>query len=64
MGEHRPARSTVEANRVPKDALIEIDVIATRKERGSGGGREKGGFTHEHDAGEANGKSFALSAKG
>ncbi|KQL44800.1 hypothetical protein AN963_25920 [Brevibacillus choshinensis] len=31
MGDHRPARSTVEVNRLPKDALIEIEVIAARK---------------------------------
>lgn len=28
MGEHRPARATVEAARLPKDALVEIDCIA------------------------------------
>jgi 2-iminobutanoate/2-iminopropanoate deaminase len=28
LGEHRPARATVEAARLPKDALVEIDCIA------------------------------------
>jgi 2-iminobutanoate/2-iminopropanoate deaminase len=28
LGEHRPARSTVEASRLPKDVLIEIEAIA------------------------------------
>ena len=28
FGEHRPARSTVEVARLPKDVLVEIDVIA------------------------------------
>ncbi|GIK52326.1 MAG: RidA family protein [Planctomycetaceae bacterium] len=28
MGEHRPARATVEAARLPKDALVEVDCIA------------------------------------
>jgi 2-iminobutanoate/2-iminopropanoate deaminase len=28
FGNHRPARSTVEVSRLPKDVLIEIDVIA------------------------------------
>ena len=28
MGEHRPARSTVQAARLPKDALVEIDLVA------------------------------------
>jgi endoribonuclease L-PSP, putative len=28
FGDHRPARSTVEVSRLPKDALIEIDAIA------------------------------------
>ena len=28
MGEHRPARATIEAARLPKDALVEIDCIA------------------------------------
>ena len=28
FGEHRPARSTVEVARLPKDALVEIDVTA------------------------------------
>lgn len=28
MGDHRPARATVEAARLPKDALVEIDCIA------------------------------------
>jgi len=29
LGEHRPARSTVEVSRLPKDVLVEIEVIAT-----------------------------------
>ncbi len=29
FGEHRPARSTVEVSRLPKDALIEIEAIAS-----------------------------------
>lgn len=28
FGEHRPARSTVEVSRLPKDVLVEIEVIA------------------------------------
>ncbi len=28
FGDHRPARATVEAARLPKDALVEIDCIA------------------------------------
>jgi 2-iminobutanoate/2-iminopropanoate deaminase len=28
MGEHRPARATVEVARLPKDALVEIDCVA------------------------------------
>lgn len=28
FGEHRPARSTVQVSRLPKDALVEIEVIA------------------------------------
>lgn len=28
MGEHRPARATVEVARLPKDVLVEIDCIA------------------------------------
>jgi 2-iminobutanoate/2-iminopropanoate deaminase len=28
LGEHRPARSTVEVSRLPKDVLIEIEVMA------------------------------------
>ncbi len=28
FGQHRPARSTVEVARLPKDVLVEIDVIA------------------------------------
>lgn len=28
LGNHRPARSTVEVSRLPKDVLIEIEVIA------------------------------------
>lgn len=30
MGEHRPARATVEVARLPKDVLVEIDCIALR----------------------------------
>jgi 2-iminobutanoate/2-iminopropanoate deaminase len=30
FGEHRPARSTVQAARLPKDALVEIECIALR----------------------------------
>jgi len=30
FGAHRPARSTVEVARLPKDVLVEIDVIAVR----------------------------------
>jgi 2-iminobutanoate/2-iminopropanoate deaminase len=30
FGEHRPARSTVEVARLPKDVLVEIDTIALR----------------------------------
>jgi 2-iminobutanoate/2-iminopropanoate deaminase len=29
LGDHRPARSTVEVSRLPKDVLIEIEVIAS-----------------------------------
>lgn len=29
LGQHRPARSTVEVSRLPKDVLVEIEVIAT-----------------------------------
>jgi len=28
FGEHRPARSTVQAGRLPKDVLVEIDAVA------------------------------------
>ena len=28
MGQHRPARATIEAARLPKDALVEIDCVA------------------------------------
>ena len=28
FGDHKPARSTVEVARLPKDALVEVDVIA------------------------------------
>jgi 2-iminobutanoate/2-iminopropanoate deaminase len=31
LGSHRPARSTVEVSRLPKDALIEIEAIAAIK---------------------------------
>lgn len=30
LGDHRPARATVEVSRLPKDALVEIDAIAVR----------------------------------
>ncbi|MED1674118.1 RidA family protein [Pallidibacillus thermolactis] len=30
LGDHRPARSTIEVSRLPKDVLIEIEVIAAR----------------------------------
>jgi len=30
LGDHRPARSTVEVSRLPKDVLVEIEVIAVR----------------------------------
>ncbi len=29
FGDHRPARSTIEVSRLPLDALVEIEVIAT-----------------------------------
>jgi 2-iminobutanoate/2-iminopropanoate deaminase len=32
LGNHRPARSTVEVSRLPKDVLIEIETIAYVKE--------------------------------
>lgn len=31
FGEHRPARSTVEVSRLPKDCLVEIECIAEAK---------------------------------
>lgn len=31
FGDHRPARSTVQAARLPKDALVEIECIAARR---------------------------------
>lgn len=31
MGEHRPARTTVEVGRLPKNVLVEIDIIASFK---------------------------------
>jgi 2-iminobutanoate/2-iminopropanoate deaminase len=31
FGAHRPARSTVQAARLPRDARIEIDAIAVRE---------------------------------
>jgi len=34
FGEHRPARATVEAAGLPKDALVEIEAIARRDSRG------------------------------
>ncbi len=30
FGEHKPARSTVEAGRLPKNALVEIECVAAR----------------------------------
>ena len=33
MGDHRPARSTVQAAALPKGALVEIDLIARLKKR-------------------------------
>ncbi len=30
LGEHRPARATVEVPRLPKDVLVEIDAVARR----------------------------------
>jgi len=30
MGEHRPARATVEVSRLPKDVMVEIDAIAVK----------------------------------
>lgn len=30
LGDHRPARSTVEVSRLPKDVLVEIEVIAVK----------------------------------
>jgi 2-iminobutanoate/2-iminopropanoate deaminase len=32
FGEHPPARSTVQAGRLPRDAKVEIDVIAFKRE--------------------------------
>ncbi|MGV3466456.1 MAG: RidA family protein [Heyndrickxia sp.] len=32
LGNHRPARSTVEVSKLPKDVLIEIEAIAVREE--------------------------------
>lgn len=32
LGDHRPARSTVEVSKLPKDVLIEIEAIAVREE--------------------------------
>lgn len=29
LGDHRPARSTVEVSRIPKDSLVEIEVLAS-----------------------------------
>ena len=34
MGEHRPARTTVQAARLPMDAAVEIDAVALRSVRG------------------------------
>jgi 2-iminobutanoate/2-iminopropanoate deaminase len=28
LGDHRPARATVEVSRLPKDVLVEIDCVA------------------------------------
>jgi 2-iminobutanoate/2-iminopropanoate deaminase len=33
FGEHKPARSTVEAARLPKDVLVEIEAIALRAQK-------------------------------
>ena len=33
MGDHRPARATVEVSRLPKDVKVEIDCIALRTKR-------------------------------
>ncbi len=30
FGEHRPARTTVEVSRLPKDALVEIECVAEK----------------------------------
>jgi len=30
LGDHRPARATVEVSRLPKDVLVEIDAVARR----------------------------------
>lgn len=30
LGDHRPARSTVEVSRLPKDVLIEIEAVASK----------------------------------
>jgi 2-iminobutanoate/2-iminopropanoate deaminase len=32
FGDHRPARSTVAVDRLPKDVKIEIDIVATVKD--------------------------------
>lgn len=31
FGDHRPARTTVEVSRLPKDAIVEIEVIACKR---------------------------------
>jgi len=31
MGDHKPARSTIEVARLPKDALVEVECIALSK---------------------------------
>jgi 2-iminobutanoate/2-iminopropanoate deaminase len=33
FGSHRPARSTVAAAGLPRNVLVEIEVVATRSER-------------------------------
>ncbi|HVS01051.1 MAG TPA: RidA family protein [Thermoanaerobaculia bacterium] len=35
MGEHRPARSTVQVAALPKGALVEIDLVARMESRGA-----------------------------
>lgn len=33
LGDHRPARSTVAVRTLPKNALVEIDLVAVRRDR-------------------------------